>query len=348
MLKFYRPEDPFYYGSALPLNENTWFEVNQPLLLAMANTKAGRDLLCIPQEYPKIVDFRKNRVVSYLGKWNGRDHFKGDFRIGAKWANVIRYRWHQFVAMSRYFIVNHPEVESPLLRYSLSIVASTLTAYPQPSVAASYGDGRTYRTTGGESWSTIRNGAGNGTDDADDRHTADINANTSSNLFDTVTIGVFAFDTSVTSGQVIDSSTFSFVANNSSNGLGGLSLSCVQGVMASNTAPSNSDYENTTSSSGTLFATDIPISSVDISDTVYTDFAHNASGKAAISATITKMALCSSATSSGTSPTWSSGGQSWVVIWFAEHTGTSLDPKLVVNYSAPPPAPKNSMLLLGV
>ena len=46
----------------IQMEENLWFEIHQPLLLAMANTNFGRDLLCIPKEYPKAVKMTKNSV----------------------------------------------------------------------------------------------------------------------------------------------------------------------------------------------------------------------------------------------------------------------------------------------
>ena len=68
----------------------------QPLLVPLANTNEGRDLLCIDSwqrlPYP-VVLIRKNMVQFYLGRWDGRDHFLSDVRVGAKWGNVIRYRW---------------------------------------------------------------------------------------------------------------------------------------------------------------------------------------------------------------------------------------------------------------
>ena len=40
------------------LNEDKWFFINQPLLLWLANTDYGRDLLCIPKQYNEIIDIK--------------------------------------------------------------------------------------------------------------------------------------------------------------------------------------------------------------------------------------------------------------------------------------------------
>lgn len=122
------------------LNENMWFKFNQKLLLGIANTKAGRDLLCIPQEYPQIVLIKKNCVHALVKNDGTTATLIADFRIGAKFANVIRYRWDAFNAMARYY-VNADLFASPLTRYAMSVHAATLTAYPDPNVETTTVDG---------------------------------------------------------------------------------------------------------------------------------------------------------------------------------------------------------------
>ncbi len=119
------------------LREDMWFDLHQDLLLQIANTKFGRQLLCIPQEYGKIFLFKKN-CVHFVG--NGVYH--ADFRIGAKWANVIRYKWDQFNSYSRYFQAYRSvfstenfeklQILSPLVRTAVGMSVGLLTSYPDP------------------------------------------------------------------------------------------------------------------------------------------------------------------------------------------------------------------------
>ncbi len=140
MSKFFLPErlphDVFL------LNENVWFERYQELLLTMANTKVGRDLLLIPQEYGRIVYMTKN-AVHYLTKpfkYGERIEVKADFRVGAKWGDVIRNRWSAFNSYARYFIAGE-RVGSPLTQYARSVCAATIVVYPDPDPETTTFDG---------------------------------------------------------------------------------------------------------------------------------------------------------------------------------------------------------------
>lgn len=133
------------------IKEDVWFRLYQNVLRGMANTSFGRDLLCIDHQPYPIVELRKNAVTYHLGG----NRFKTDFRVGAKWGNVIRRRWSEFESYSRYFQNDDRGQQfSPLTKYARSLVATTLTAYPDPHAETTTVDGYIYH--GPQSWADAR------------------------------------------------------------------------------------------------------------------------------------------------------------------------------------------------
>ena len=88
MPKLYYP-NPDELQGARPLNEQLWFPRYESTILRLVNTNEGRDIWCLPSKseipYP-IVEFRKNYAKYELGG----GQYLTDFRVGAKWGNVIR------------------------------------------------------------------------------------------------------------------------------------------------------------------------------------------------------------------------------------------------------------------
>ena len=159
---------------AKPIDEREWFKIHQPLLLEMANTDEGRELFGIPAEYGKIKKFAKHIVAWKTGAfWINDDGFiqeewKADFRIGAKWGNVIRYRWREFCKLAKTFYEREYKglkIYRPVLNVRGELVAARLTdtSYPDPSDGATTIDGTLRRflnvgsggaATSGE-WDTV-------------------------------------------------------------------------------------------------------------------------------------------------------------------------------------------------
>ena len=139
---------------AKPIDESEWFRMHQPLLLEMVNTDEGRELLCIPAEYGKIEKFDRNAVYWKTGAfWIDDDGFiqeewRADFRVGAKWSNVIRYRWREFCKLAKTFYEKEykgMKIYRPVLRVEGELVAAhaTDTSYPDPGANASVVDPQT-------------------------------------------------------------------------------------------------------------------------------------------------------------------------------------------------------------
>lgn len=325
------------------INEDIWFDRYQLSLLQLANTDYGRSFLCIDKDFPEITQIGKNFVRSTK---NGIS--VTDFRVGSKWANIIRYKWSDFVdAMYSLNSFSYLPLNSPVL--SLSLRGTTSTFYPDPNPETTTVDGRTYQQYGGgtgQVWATIRAAAGNGAADSGtgDEYASGLYSGPTSGLWNTIYRSIFLFDTSsIPDTDTISAATLSFYGfvgtiNNFSQ-----SVVPVSSNPASNTGLANSDHSTL---GNTAFASGITYGSW--STAGYNDFSLNASGISNISQTgVSKFGLRCSGDQSDTEPTWAADTFAIGGCYYADETGTSKDPKLVVVHAAASTA-VNSMLTLGV
>lgn len=342
--KFWLPEN---WRPGLGINEDKWFKKNQRLLLWMANTDYGRDLLCIPKKYGQITAFRKNSVTFR----KNRKELVTDFRIGAKWANVIRFRFDEFLKYAAYcekdwkFLFKGFFVPQKFPAMGLT----TDTFFPDPNPETTSVDGLVERVPGAnEAFSTIRTSAGNGSDDSTDTAEGAFLYNASGSNYSHLYRGIFLFDTStIPSSDTISSATLSFKG---ALGLDGYtqSASIVKTTPASNTSLANSDY-NIANWDMTQQASDKTLASLD--GTNYNDFALNATGISNIGKGASGMAKFGTVLSgdrTNTDPGSSSGVYSVWNIIKAEHTGTGSDPQLVVVHAAAATNVFHRLLFMGL
>lgn len=344
MSKFWLPTEAQARDIRILMNEDTWFSAHQELLLSMANTNFGRDLLCIPKDYPLIVKIEKNCIhalLEYHGK-NQPSVFMADFRIGAKWANVIRNRWDQFNSYARYFKANgNCDVHmSPLVRYARAVCIDTLTAYPDPNPETTTVDGTVhYGTVGtGTSWSSHHDST-TGSPSDDGTGTGGYQGKwiyADAYPFWRIMRGFFLFDTSsLGSSATISAATGSLyfsgtIRNNWNNGTYSKYTWCAS-TPASNTSLAAGDFDNVGT---THFVTDIAISA--LTQDTYNVFTMNASGLAAIDKVgVSKFAVRLNWDIDNSSPpsSFNDNGDGGVVL-LADTAGTSSDPKLIVTYTS--------------
>lgn len=337
------------------LNEDVWFEVHRDLLLAMANTTFGRALLCIPQEYGEIVVFKKNCV--HFKNANGTR--SADFRIGAKWANVIRYKWEEVSSYARYFPTvprvllstaqHRAENISPVAKLLIqTTVASTLTAYPDPSPETTTVDG----ITGNEdpSFATAQSAA-SGSSIYTNSNNAEDNIRAQWFLPDTKFIikrGTYLFDTSsIDDAATVVSGNFSVyitsITNGDNDGTDYVAL-VEQNAMVSNTDMADADYNDVGDAvtNPTKLAADVDITSMTTS--AYNVWTLNAAGLANVSKTgVSFFGLREGHDLEGTAIDSGGGAgatkNNQVAMYFADQSGTTTDPKLFVTYGLTPTAP---------
>jgi len=308
-----------------------WFIHHQKKLLWLANTSFGRWLLRIHNDCPKGKQIIKLLPNCYT--WANEDGtFTVDFRTHNKFAKRLYYglkplwyvlhSWDWLVA-DRWL----PE---------LSFGFYTLPFYPAAG-ANSPCDGWVRRTGASEPFSTIRTGAGS---DVAVSQTSGIflqlNATGISNQYDTVRRGIFMFDTSsIPDSVLMQSGSFSLYGYNKTNDLNltdahaSIALSAVSPASTNNLVPA--DY-NIANWGTTRFAADLSYAAFSITD--YNDMALNASGLAAIDkAGITKLGTRFAVDFDDGIPNWVSNQLISIYIYFADQTGESQDPKLVVTYN---------------
>ena len=320
----------------LPMNENLWFKEHQSLLVAMANHPDGRALLCIDKNLPPVIEVAKNRVTCLLDiKGDGTVVKLHDFRIGAKWANVIRYRWKEFLRLAREFY-SHKELG--LHQHDVSgLKAATLsTFYPDADPESTTVDGRagwSVANTNGDIWATARSNSGNTSLDSDTINAFQVLADTGSGDWRSFIRAIMLFDASALSGT-IKTSTLSLYATTVDDDFTSDMVICSSNP-ASDTAIVDADGD--IGNFGTTEFTDSRTTLAGITTSAYNDFVMNTAGIAHTSG-IVKFGWLAGEDFDNIEPSWVSGDQSLVVISSADETGTSQDPKLVVvEYVTPSP-----------
>ena len=352
MAKFYYPTPDELQG-AQPLDELVWFEQYQPLLVSLANTNEGRDLLCLDSleamPYP-VVEIHRHHVKYYLGRDGDKDYYLSDFRIGAKWGNVIRSRWlpvkkaldrinlEQLLALPHYTIRDGRKVPVPM-------GAATTTVSPDAHPETNSVDGHVQwlgaQQAGSDGFSTIRI-KDTGTDVAHSGTYAQILIGSgTSHHFQHISRGIAVFYTaSIPNADVVSAATFSIVGHydrrDYSQDVGLVRLSAI----ASNANIAVGDFY---SFGATTANVDMVRLATDIAQTTlgtgaYKDFAFNSTGIAEVSTTaVTRVGVAYSAdienTGDAISQTYN-GNSNWN--WrTSEYTGTGSDPKLAVVHAAP-------------
>jgi hypothetical protein len=323
------------------MNEDRWFEIQQELLLQMANTSLGRDLLCIPKDFPTIHKIAKNFIRNSRVNKDGSISHLTDFRVGAKWGNVIRYRWDDFMKAAYWFYANSwyslnthfPVIVSGSKRYTTS------TFYPDPDAETTTCDGYAARVNvgggNGQAWADLRGGAGTDTaDSSTNTLLTKLIADTTENQWLQLYRGHTGFDTSSINTDVISSAVLSLQksANDSQSGIGG-SNNLVASSPASNTGLATSDYGNIsgTTSWGAVNYADIAAAGS------YTDMTLNATGLSNINKTgVTNIGHRQSNDMNNSAPSWSSLVVDEWYVEYAEAEATNEDPKLVVEHAAAP------------
>lgn len=213
---------------------------------------------------------------------------------------------------------------------------TTSTFYPDPHTETVSVDGRVYRTASSNTWASMRGGTGNGHDDA----TSPLNgplleASATANRWSTLVRSLFVFDTSaIPDGNTITSATFSVTCTGKADPFNG-QVGITEGACASNTDLVNADFQSNESLTTRWCDTDIAISAISTTGSTYNNWSLNASGIAGISKTgVTKIGLKLNHDIDNTEPTYSTSASEFITVNHSENSGTSADPKLVVEHSS--------------
>lgn len=329
--KFYdNPEN--VYGTMARLNEVEWFKKYQDMLLWMANTVEGKALLCIDDHGYPIVEISKKHVKYYLGQTpDGRPKFRSDFRVGAKWANVIRYRFKEFTQMALAYHATRQMYDgfSRIFLDMSRVRMTTLTAYPDPDPETTTCDGWCRHLEVG-SWATVHDGAGNSSADDETGDWISAIVNNGSSWWYIIKFHT-GFDTSSIGSDTIDDATQSYyITSKSDNGSNSPTFNIYSSSPASNTAVAGGDYD---AFGSTGYSSAVAYGSVGTS--AYHDYVYNATGEAAINGSgVTNTGHREVTYDVGDSEPGTKELIGRLNASYADNTGTSQDPKLVVNHTA--------------
>ncbi len=324
-------------------NENLWFDIEQPRLLQMAGTRYGRELLNIDLNIPLSIPITKISKCSVTARIGGKQ-WVSDFRVGAKWGNVIRHRWKEFDEYHEWLERKQWREERYLAaRRGLVLVGGRQdTFFPDPDPETDTVDGYCFELNGDSTWDTLR----------DTASSSNVN-DTSVLLFcgirgDTV-VGdggdwemflrsfiLFNTGGTIPDGNNVDSATQGFVlVTVVDNYSGGMSL--VTSSPASDTGLVADDYDQV---GNVLQAPDILWSDMTADSSTYNDFALNATGLSniavAAASPITRFGYRELHDSADDEPVAIANTDSESTnIRAADIAGTNVDPRLVVTHSEP-------------
>lgn len=312
-----------------PQNEivfyKTWFIKNQRKVLWFANNWFGRRVLKIHGNRSdvgkrKIVNITPNSI-SWFGGFSDKGEvlWQSEFRTNDKFARRLYYAfrpvWYLFHAWDL-LIANN-------LKPAWNLGFDTATFYPNANTETTSVDGYVQNTN--VVFATCR-GASAG-DFSQDSSTVEYLAQCGTGY--SIIRGFFLFDTSsLNDAAVVSAAIISFcAANQGTTNTNSTTVDVVASTPASNTALVLGDFDQVGS---TVFGS-INISSWVDTDGTYNDITLDANGRAAVTATgVTKYGTRIGRDTANSAPT----GDNYTICYFAEQTGTSKDPKLVLTYTA--------------
>jgi len=315
-----------------PVFSAAWFDRYQPWLLRLLRWPlTGRLLRHALAIRPDDVGYR-GRIVALRPDSYTVAHADGTYTLDCRTHDKYGKRlYHEFLPVWRMLHAWDMAVANPLVP-SLNAGFDTLTVYPDAgSPGATSVDSWAGRNLVDESFATIRSSAG--TEATNDTALyAWLQASTTTNQFVRQVRSILTFNTAPLGlTAAVTNATLSVWGNNAGpQSLGTPSLVVCKATPASNTVIVAADYGQVTTS-----ASCSTVSSVNTTNTVYTDCAFNATGLGNISLTgISRFGLTTGWDAAGSfTGTWVSSGTSYYQFASADAVGTVNDPKLVITYA---------------
>ena len=305
-----------------------WFLEHQKTLVGFANTSIGRHVLRLGHS-----SVGRHEVAAILPNsvhWIGDDGLaRSEFRVHNKYAKRLYYAGKPLWEAMHWFDMN---IANPFVP-ELNLGFDTTTARPVGG-AVSPCDAPVNRVSVNETFATIRAADGNqgGLTSSTSDTQCGLKASTTTDQFSDLRRSIFNVDASaIPDTDTISAGEFDIVFNFKTNGLGSADPH-ICGASPSTTASVAAGEFDTVQN--TSFGS-IAYASVNTDNTTYNVFSFNASGIAWISKTgVTSFGeriswdMLNSFTG-----TWASGADTRVQGIFADETGDTKDPKLVVTHA---------------
>jgi hypothetical protein len=319
--------------------DQAWFTKNQKALLFLLNNVLTRGLfrriLCIRKcdiGYTNpILHIGPNYYTVFSSVKNGDVLVTTDFRTHWKYSKRVYLAFRPMWWCLHFWDSMFADKYAPELSFGFD----TLTVNPDPNPETTSVDGLLTMIVSPGTWAQLRDGAGNTADDSTaSTFIMRIGAHSNTNEWNVLSRSVFLFDTSaLPSSPVVSDATLSVMGNSKADAEGWApNIDVYASNPASNTGLTATDY--TSFGSTSLTGSPISYASFDVSGAVYTNFILNATGRAVVSDTgVTKLGLRNANYDvANTPPTWVAFGTTRMSAFYAEDSGTSRDPKLVITY----------------
>lgn len=308
-----------------------WFTDNQSWLLLLVNAWFGKRLFHIEGNKSSVGNSKITKIEPNAITWvNSDGTYSTEFRTHAKFAKRLYYGLRPIWEIIHLWDIIFANNFAP----DWNLGFDTLTAYPNANPETVSVDGNVLRDIppSTENWATIRAGAGTGRSDSGSSGAFfQVQASSTTDNWWTLGRSIFLFDTSgIGALSNVISATMSLYVTSVSNSfaVAQWDLNIFSSSPASNTALANADFS-------TLGTTQFSTSQSGFSTPAYNDFIFNSSGLAAIAkAGISKFgARNATYDAAGATAIWESTKQASISGYFADQTGTTQDPKLVVTYA---------------
>lgn len=325
-------------GPFLAFGED-WFRKYQPALIFLLNFpiikiwvrwifRIHLNVDCKYSEY--ICGIMPNNYVVWCG-WqeDGQVKLKTDFRTHPKFSKRIYFAFRWWWWILHYL----DEAFKPAWMPQVSFGFDTLTAYPDPNPETSTVDGYLYRTTN-TVWSSLRGATGvtGYGDNAASGSIVRLKSYTTTDYFATLYRSYLLFDTNTGSeNSIISTATiYLYLCNTRATNLGNSTIDIVSSNPSANTSLGSADFSYTRF--GTTVFSDASISGLTLY--TYTGFSLSSDGISNINKTgISKFGVRLGFDTDDLAPTWSSNVETKVGSYFADYSGTSTDPKIVIEYT---------------
>lgn len=219
--------------------------------------------------------------------------------------------------------------------------AAQFNFVPDADTETSSVDGYTGRSVGNESFSTIRAGAGATAADSEATATVQIRAATSSNLYDILRRAQLVYDTTAAPSDItLTSAVLKLFGQDKNTGLGG-SISITSLTTASDTAIGTGDHAVANYGSTSFFSALVS----GLSTTAYNLCTLDANGIANfVKGGKTKYGVRTSFDVDNSSPTWSSGANTYFNFYTADN-GTN-KPQLQIEFTLPTDLPNKIIQIM--
>ena len=227
------------------LQDDIYFASHRKLLFQVVNTDYGRELLGVrgvPREC-LIVSIKKDRTTHIAEDGQSVTNYYS----GSSFADIIRFRWKEFVAYAKRFYDRDDETQI-FLDGAWKWAATTSTYKPDASPGATY-DGYTINIKTNETWTNIIpiNGAGTNANSTGNQLLFMVrwHNGTTVSRFDRVYVAAALFDTDDLDGETISSAkVYTSPAEKTDPDSNSPNCAVYRTTTASDTAATAGDYEN--------------------------------------------------------------------------------------------------------